>query len=66
MNCKSVKVQCIGTAPIIQVDTTDGINIFLSKDSLEANVITSKSSEMNLSVPTDDGEDFVSQILLFI
>lgn len=63
VNCKSVKLQCLGTAPIVQIDKTDGITIYLSKESLEANIITSKSSEMNLNIPTDD-DDYVSSFVL--
>ena len=38
--------------------------MYLSKDSLEAEIVTAKSSEMNILVPKDDG-DFVSFLLLF-
>ena len=35
--------------------------MFLSKDSLNTEIITAKSSEMNVMIPTDD--DFVSIFL---
>ena len=38
--------------------------MYLSKDSLDAEIVTAKSSEMNLLVPKDDG-DFVSYLLFF-
>ena len=36
--------------------------MYLSKDSLDAEIVTAKSSEMNILVPKDDG-DFVSYLL---
>ena len=47
----------MGSTPTISVEKTDGCQMFLSQDSLGVNIISSKSSEMNLMVP--NGEDFV-------
>ena len=44
--------------PTISIDKTDGCQMFLSKDSLGTEIITAKSSEMNVMIP--DGDDFVS------
>ena len=49
----------IGKCPTVSIDKTDGCLMYLSKDSLDAEIVTAKSSEMNLLVPKDDG-DFVS------
>lgn len=46
VNCQSVKVQVRGKVPTVAIDKTDGIVTILSKESLGANFITSKSSEM--------------------
>ncbi len=46
--------------PTISVDKTDGCQMFLSKDSLAVEIVTAKSSEMNVMIPT--GEDFVSPL----
>ena len=35
--------------------------MFLSKDSISAEIITAKSSEMNICVPKGDAGDFVSK-----
>ena len=48
--------------PVVSIDKTDGCMIYLSKDSLNCEIITSKSSEMNILVPKDDG-DYVSFII---
>ena len=49
----------MGKVPTVSIDKTDGCMVYLSKDSLDATVVTAKSSEMNILVPKDDG-DFVS------
>ncbi|KAL9656354.1 hypothetical protein ABK040_005120 [Willaertia magna] len=60
VNCKSCQVQNTGVVPTISVDKTDGFQLYLSKESMHTcRIITSKSSEMNVSVPTEDDEDVV-------
>ena len=54
VNCQSVQVQIMGSSPTIAVDKTDGCQMFLSNDSLGINIISSKSSEMNVLIPKDD------------
>lgn len=59
----SFTVQVLGMAPTILVDTTDSGQIYLSKECLETvEIITSKTSALNISVPsaTDEG-DFVER-----
>ena len=51
--------QVMGKCPTVSIDKTDGCQMYLSKDSLDAEIVTAKSSEMNILVPKDDG-DFVS------
>lgn len=55
VNCKSVKIQVTGAVPTMLVDKTDGIIIYLAETSLHTTIVSSKSSEMNVSVP--EGED---------
>ena len=45
----------------MSIDKTDGCQVYLSKASLNTEIVTAKSSEMNICVPssTTDG-DFVS------
>lgn len=49
----------MGKVPTISINKTDGCHIYLSKDSLSCEIISAKSSEMNILVPKEDGE-FVS------
>ena len=53
-----VALQVLGKVPTISVEKTDGCQMFLSEDSKGVEIITAKSSEMNVSIP--DGGDFVS------
>lgn len=46
----------MGVMPIISIEKTDGCQVYLSKESLKAEIITAKSTEMNILVPKDDGE----------
>ena len=52
----------MGHVPTISVEKTDGCQMYLSKESAEnSEIITAKSSEMNVLVPKpDDDGDFVS------
>ncbi|XP_017294557.1 adenylyl cyclase-associated protein 1 [Kryptolebias marmoratus] len=56
INCKDVKVQVLGKIPTISINKTDGCHVYLSKDSLSCEIISAKSSEMNILVPNKDGE----------
>ena len=56
INCKSMKAQVIDRVPTVQIEKTDGCHIYLSPASLETEFITSKSSEMSVNIPDDDGE----------
>ncbi|XP_059087636.1 adenylyl cyclase-associated protein 1-like isoform X4 [Tigriopus californicus] len=59
INCQSVQMQVLGKVPTISVDKTDGCQMFLSKDSMDTEIITAKSTEMNVMIP--NGDDFVEQ-----
>ncbi|KAJ8327584.1 suppressor of rasval19 [Batrachochytrium dendrobatidis] len=56
INSKSVQVQITGKAPILVVDKTDGFQVYLSKESEDAEIFTAKSSEMNVLIQGADGE----------
>ncbi|KAK6905044.1 hypothetical protein I203_105863 [Kwoniella mangroviensis CBS 8507] len=55
----SFEVQITGQIPTIQVDTTDSGQIYLSKECMNTvEIITSKTSSLNISVPTGQDGDF--------
>jgi len=59
INCQSVQMQVLESVPTISVEKTDGCQMYLSKGD-KPEIITAKSSEMNVIIPTDD-DDYVEQ-----
>ena len=51
-------MQVLESVPTISVEKTDGCQMYLSKGN-NPEIITAKSSEMNVIIPTDD-DDYVS------
>lgn len=49
-------MQVLGKVPTISIDKTDGCQIYLSNESLDVEIISSKSSEMNVLIPKGDGD----------
>jgi len=58
VNSDNIKVQTLAKVNAFAIDKCNGVNLWLSKESLEAEVITSKSSEMNLTVPEEGGDEY--------
>ncbi|KAB1268184.1 Adenylyl cyclase-associated protein 1 [Camelus dromedarius] len=56
INSKDVKVQVMGKVPTISINKTDGCHVYLSKNSLDCEIVSAKSSEMNVLIPTDGGD----------
>lgn len=56
INCRDVKIQVMGKVPTISINKTDGCHVYLSADSLACEIISAKSSEMNVLVPGAGGE----------
>ncbi|KAL1109973.1 hypothetical protein AAG570_014082 [Ranatra chinensis] len=59
VNCQSVQMQVLGKVPTISIDKTDGCQMYLNGDTLDVEIISSKSSEMNVLIPQPNG-DYVS------
>lgn len=55
----SFTLQITGSAPMIQIDTTDSAQIYLSKDSVNAEITTAKCSAINISLPVEGEEEGV-------
>ncbi|XP_030645158.1 adenylyl cyclase-associated protein 1 [Chanos chanos] len=56
INCKDVKIQVTGKVPTISINKTDGCHVYLSEGSLSCEIVSAKSSEMNVLVPGKDGD----------
>nr|XP_054757155.1 adenylyl cyclase-associated protein 1-like [Lytechinus pictus] len=63
VNCQSIKMQITGTAHIVNIDKTDGCMVYLSERSKFAEVISAKSSEMNILIPSGEDGDYVEYAL---
>lgn len=57
IKCASFAVQVTGVLPTIMLDQVDGAQIYLGKDSLETQILQSKSSGLNVLLPGDSEED---------
>ncbi|XP_006458515.1 hypothetical protein AGABI2DRAFT_148965 [Agaricus bisporus var. bisporus H97] len=55
----SFALQVTGMVPMIQVDNTDSGQIYLSKESLTAEITTAKCSAINVSLPVEGEEEGV-------
>ena len=60
VNSKSVQIQVTGSCPTVNIDKTDGIQVYLSKSALGTEIMTAKSSEMNVLFEGGDG-DFIEK-----
>ena len=57
VNCQRLQVQVKGIVPAVAIDKTDGCQVFLSYVSRGTKIVTSKSSELNVSFPVSDAAD---------
>jgi len=62
VNCQDVKAQSMGKVPTISVEKTDFATIYLSDASLNAEIVTAKSSSVNINVP-DEVNGFVEHAI---
>lgn len=57
IKCPNFALQVVNTLPTLLLDQVDGATIYLSKDSLNTEIFTSKCSSVNINLPTAD-DDF--------
>jgi len=55
VNSLSVEVQCNGRVPAVTIDKCSGVQLFLSKNGLDVEVVSSKSDAMNILIPDPAG-----------
>ncbi|GAA6037098.1 hypothetical protein JCM8097_008731 [Rhodosporidiobolus ruineniae] len=58
-NSPSFTVQILGKVPTVLLDGCDGGQVYLSRDSLDAEIITAKCSAINVSLPVEGEEEGV-------
>uniref|UniRef100_A0A2K6FPF9 Adenylyl cyclase-associated protein n=1 Tax=Propithecus coquereli TaxID=379532 RepID=A0A2K6FPF9_PROCO len=54
INSKDIQIQVMGRVPTISINKTEGCHIYLSEDALDCEIVSAKSSEMNILIPQDD------------
>lgn len=58
----SFEVQIVGSVPTIQVDSTDSGQVYLSPVCMETiEIITAKTSAINISIPTSNDGDYAER-----
>ena len=57
IKCPGFAVQITGKVPTIMLDQVDGASVYLSKESLETEVFSSKCSSVNVVLPPQDEHD---------
>ncbi|XP_053207286.1 adenylyl cyclase-associated protein 1-like [Panonychus citri] len=58
VNCQNIQAQSMGAVPTVNIEKTDVVEVYLNAKSLTAEIVTAKSSSVNVSVPSANG-DFV-------
>uniref|UniRef100_A0A8C9QKY1 Cyclase associated actin cytoskeleton regulatory protein 2 n=1 Tax=Spermophilus dauricus TaxID=99837 RepID=A0A8C9QKY1_SPEDA len=53
INSKDIQIQVMGRVPTISINKTEGCHVYLSEDALDCELVSAKSSEMNVLVPQD-------------
>lgn len=56
VNCRSFGLQVFHVTPTIAVDKCDSGSIYLSKECLDVEILSAKSSSVNVLLPEDIGE----------
>lgn len=60
VNSNSIEIQVLKNVPSVTIDKCSGVQIYLSKDSLHTEVVTSKSDQMNVLIPgAKEGDDLI-------
>ncbi|KAL6931027.1 related to Adenylyl cyclase-associated protein [Hanseniaspora guilliermondii] len=59
IKCEKFGLQVDGYCPMITADKCDGGNVYLSKDSINAEISTSCTTAMNVNLPIGDDDEFV-------
>ncbi|KAM9738172.1 LOW QUALITY PROTEIN: adenylyl cyclase-associated protein 2 [Menidia menidia] len=54
INSKAVQLQVLGSVPTISINKTEGCQVYLSKDALSCDIVSAKSSEMNILIPGEE------------
>ncbi|KAF5925079.1 hypothetical protein HPG69_008756 [Diceros bicornis minor] len=62
INSKDIHMQVMGKVPTISINKTEGCHIYLSEDALDCEIVSAKSSEMNILIPQDGDYRLINQL----
>ncbi|XP_043921663.1 adenylyl cyclase-associated protein 2-like [Protopterus annectens] len=54
INSKDIQIQVMGRVPTMSINKTEGCHVYLSEESLNCEIVSAKSSEMNILIPQND------------
>jgi adenylyl cyclase-associated protein len=57
VNSDRCQIQIQGKVMMVSVDKCNGFGLWLNKESLECEIVSSKSSEMNVTIPDPEGDE---------
>lgn len=57
INCSSCKIMVKSSVQTINIDKCDGVQVILSNDCLDAEIVSAKTSELNIVVPGATEQD---------
>jgi adenylyl cyclase-associated protein len=64
INCQKVNVQIDGATPIVQIDGSERINLYMSAESCNATILSSRTQAININVPNPDDEEDMLELAL--
>ncbi|NXG74931.1 CAP2 protein, partial [Baryphthengus martii] len=53
INSRDIQIQVMGKVPTISINKTEGCHVYFSEESLDCEIVSAKSSEMNILIPQD-------------
>lgn len=59
-----LQIQVIGFVPSISVNETDGLSLYLSEEASTSPIFTSKCSELNILIPSEDNDGDLKEIFI--
>ena len=63
VNCKNVKIYVHEKTPSISADTSESVNIVLSEDNLQCDIVSSKTSELTVAYRKEDGSQSKAELV---
>lgn len=63
-NSDRLKIQVLGFVPSVSVNATDGLSLYLSREASTSPIFTSRCSELNILIPSEDDDRDLTEICI--